>query len=260
MKKLVVVLFVLPTLAAFAQIDTSVKLFKPSILVEFFSSEGCSSCPIVDEFAQEITAVSDSGKLMVYTIDWHVDLWNQSGWKDPFSDSLFTLRQQILANANKQKAIFTPMAFVNGKGALPGGSKKDVGALIGEMVNKPANNFLLYTATFSKENNQLILEYEIAGKPDSLSVVFALLENEVTSHVTAGENKGKTLTHHRLVKKFVASHRETAYGTVFLPLGKVELDFKKYSLIGFLQHKRTHEVKACQMLKFNFIDQSANPK
>ena len=153
--------------------------YKPSVLVEFFTSEGCSSCEVADEFSQNIKAISDSSKSMVYTIDWHVDLWDKSGWKDPFSDSTYTLRQHQMAVLNKQTAVFTPMAFVNGKGALPAGAKKDVGLLIQQTLQIPSQHFLLFSASWIASSKQLMVEYEIKGVPDSLNVVFVMVEKEI---------------------------------------------------------------------------------
>jgi hypothetical protein len=228
------------------------QLFKPTVLVEFFTSEGCSSCPEADKFAQEIKGIADSAQMLVYTIDWHVDLWDKSGWKDPFSDSIYTARQLNLAQKNNQQAVFTPMAFVNGQGALPGGAKSDIGKLIQNAVSKPSNHFLLFSASWFSETQRLMLEYEIKGKPDSCDVFFVLVEKEIHNPVTAGENSGKILTHHNVVRKMEMERRGTEFGTVPIHFATSEVDFSRYRVIGFLQHKRTFQVLAAQVLEFNF--------
>lgn len=245
----IVVLMSLISLTVCAQTTEPVK-YKPSVLVEFFTSEGCSSCSETDGFAQEIRAISDSNNLMVYTLDWHVDLWDKSGWKDPFSDSTYSVRQHNMALKNKQNAIFTPMAFVNGKGALPAGAKKDIGSMIEKAATQPSSHFLLFSASWFAKDMRLILEYEIKGSPDSLDVVFVLVEKEVHNFVSAGENKGKTLHHHNVVRKVEVNPRQTEFGTSFIKFGTAEVDFSRYRIIAFLQHKRTMEIKACQMLNF----------
>ena len=244
----VVLLLVVGVLSAQPQEPT---LFKPTVLVEFFTSEGCSSCPEADQFAQEIRGIADSNKMLVYTIDWHVDLWDKSGWKDPYSDSNYTARQLKLALKNSQKAMFTPMAFVNGKGALPGSAKSEVGKLIQKYTSQPASHFLLFSASWFSEQSRLMLEYEIKGKPDSCDVFFVLAEKEVHSAVTAGENKGKTLTHHNVVRKVEMETRGTPFGTVPIHFASSIVDFGRYRIIGFLQHKRTFEILATQILEFN---------
>lgn len=228
-----------------------IKRYKPTVLVEFYTSEGCSSCPQADEFAQEIKRISDSNNLYVYTIDWHVDLWDKSGWKDPFSDSSYTSRQLQMALRNKQKAMFTPMAFVNGLGALPGAAKTEIGKLIKGFTDRPSDHFLLYSATWVPERKNLMLEYEIKGTPDSCDVFFVWVEKEIINKVTAGENKGKTLSHHNVVRKVMMEPRGTPFGTVIMPFETDQIDFGKYMVFGFLQHKRTFQILAVQPLIFN---------
>lgn len=248
-------LALLPVLLALtqlsAQADRQIKRFKPTVLVEFFTSEGCSSCPAADEFAQEIKKLSDSNNLFVYTLDWHVDLWDKSGWKDPFSDSIYTARQLQMALKNNQKAMFTPMAFVNGKGALPGAAKGEIGKLIGQFVDNPASHFLLYSATWVPDQKKLMLEYEIKGPPDSCDLFFVWAEKEIINKVTAGENKDKTLSHHNVVRKVEMETRGSEFGTVIMPFDTDQIDFSKYMVFGFLQHKRTFQVLAVQPLIFN---------
>jgi hypothetical protein len=225
-------------------------LYKPTILVEFYTSEGCSSCPMADEFGMEIRRMADSTRSLVYVIDWHVDLWDRSGWKDPYSDSNYTARQLKMALKNNQKAMFTPMVFVNGTGALPAGAKSETGALISDFVRKPALHFLLFSASWYASDKRLVMEYEIKGTPDSCDVFFALVEKEVTSNVTAGENKGRTLTHHNVVRKLETSFAGTAFGTASLRFDADAVDFSRYRVVGFIQHKRTFQVLAAQVLEF----------
>ena len=225
--------------------------FVPSVLVEFYTSEGCSSCPQADAFAMQIRAIADSSKLQVHTIDYHVDLWNQSGWIDPFSDSLYTKRQEMMALANNQRAMFTPMVFVNGKGALPAGAKNEVGKLIENFTRKPAAHYLLMSASWSPESKTMLFNYELNGKPDSLDIYFVLVQKEATSIPDAGENKGIKLSHHNVVRKIVSSDNVKAKGTVAMLFPVPNVDFDRYTVFGFIQHKNSKQIFACQVMEFN---------
>jgi hypothetical protein len=249
-KKIVSVLVVsfMFSLAAKAQQPNR---FVPSVLVEFYTSEGCSSCPQADAFATQIKAIADSSKLQVYTIDYHVDLWNQSGWVDPFSDSMYTKRQEMMALANNQRAMFTPMVFVNGKGALPAGAKNEVGKLIENFTRKPSEHYLLMSASWSPESKTLLFNYEIKGSTDSLEVFFVLAQREATSVPNAGENKDIKLSHHNVVRKIASSNKVTANGTVPMLFPVPNVDFDKYAVIGFIQHQRSKQILASQVLEFN---------
>lgn len=222
----------------------------PTVLVEFYTSEGCSSCPQADEFGQQIRAIADSNKMYVYTLDYHVDLWDKSGWVDPFSDSLYTKRQLNMALANGQKAMFTPMVFVNGKGAYPAGAKNEVGKLIENFTRNPAEQYLLFSASWLPADKSMMIEYEVKGATDSCDIFFALAQNEAYSVPTAGENMGKKLSHHNVVRKLVSSDKVTATGSVMMPFASAPVDFTQFKLVGFLQHKRTGQVQACQVLNF----------
>ena len=225
--------------------------FVPTVLVEFYTSEGCSSCPQADAFAMQIRAIADSSKLQVHTIDYHVDLWNQSGWIDPFSDSLYTKRQEMMAIANNQRAMFTPMVFVNGKGALPAGAKNEVGKLIENFTRKPAAHYLLMSASWSPESKTMLFNYELNGKPDSLDIYFVLVQKEATSIPDAGENKGIKLSHHNVVRKIVSSDNVKAKGTVAMLFPVPNVDFDRYTVFGFIQHKNSKQIFACQVMEFN---------
>lgn len=226
-------------------------MFAPTVLVEFYTSEGCSSCPLADEFGTQIRNIADSSNQRVFTLDWHVDLWNQSGWVDPFSDSLYTQRQEMMAAANQQKAMFTPMVFVNGKGALPAGAKSEVGKLIEGYIRKPAYNYLLLSASWVPTDKTLLIDYEIKGATDSCDLVVVFAQNEAYSVPNAGENMGKKLSHHNVVRKVNYTDKPTATGSIPMQFAVANVDFTKYKLIAFLQHKRTKQITASQVLLFN---------
>ncbi|MCU0423368.1 MAG: DUF1223 domain-containing protein [Bacteroidia bacterium] len=251
LKKLVVLLALTIQLNAFAQTEATGKTkYMPTVLVEFFTSEGCSSCPVADEFAMQIRAIADSSGLRVFTLDYHVDLWNNAAYTDPFSDSLYTERQLMMALKNNQRAMFTPMAFVNGKGALPAGAKNDVGKLIEQYAKKPADNYLLLNAAWLPENSTVLVEYDIKGSLDSLDIIVVFAEKVIYNTPNGGENAGKKLSHHNVVRKMVSSETPTLIGTLSMKMVSNTIEFNKYIMIGMLQHKRTKEIKAAQILEF----------
>ena len=231
MIKKIAFVFIICFTFSFAINAQQLNRFVPTVLVEFYTSEGCSSCPQADAFAMQIRAIADSSKLQVHTIDYHVDLWNQSGWVDPFSDSLYTKRQEMMALANNQRAMFTPMVFVNGKGALPAGAKNEVGKLIENFTRKPAAHYLLMSASWSPESKTMLFDYEINGKSDSLDIYFVLVQKEATSIPNAGENKDIKLSHHNVVRKVVSSDMVNAKGTLPMLFPVPNVDFDKYAVL-----------------------------
>src|SRR5271154_2738121 len=84
------------------------------VLVELFSSEGCSSCPAAEALLRE-RAIEDPGLLV---LEFHVDYWNSLGWKDGFSSSDFSDRQSRCAAVRGTGQVFTPEAIVDGRTSL----------------------------------------------------------------------------------------------------------------------------------------------
>ena len=86
-------------------------------VVELFTSEGCSSCPVADELA---IALSKEYTKDVYFLGYHVDYWNYIGWKDRFSKADYTERQRQYAAVFRLNSIYTPQVVINGKKELVG--------------------------------------------------------------------------------------------------------------------------------------------
>lgn len=249
-KKLLYIVFCLIGQVTFAQQKDTAQLYRKITLVELFSSEGCSSCPLADDFMQEVKAIADSNKLMVYTVDYHVDIWNRSGWVDPFSDSLYTIRQKTYCEKVGQPSMFTPMVFVNGRGAMPGTAKNAIGDLINKSVQQPSKSFLVFNVSGYADERALNVQYEVHGQRDSLELVLLLVEREVKNEVTAGENAGKTLVHHNVVRGMQIVTDPLKASSVKFPYGDDVVEIKRYMMVAMLQHKRTWEVMNTQALLF----------
>lgn len=222
----------------------------PSVLIELFSSEGCSSCTEADVFMKELITIADSNNAPVFCLDYHVDIWNKSGWVDRFSDTSFSRRQREYMVKVGQPAMFTPMMFVNGGGALPGAAKKDVAKLINQNMSIAPKANLLTRAGYVAQTNMLVVNYEITGKADSCVLSLVLAYKEIESVVTGGENKGKTLVHHQTVKVWKEYKIDPSLK------GKIEMDLptdvplSNLMLISFVQHVPTWKVYATDQLKF----------
>lgn len=85
------------------------------VLVELFTSEGCSSCPPADTLLTRLATEKTIGNAEVVTLAFHVDYWNRLGWTDRFSSAAFTERQNRYATAWKSDRIYTPQAVVDGR-------------------------------------------------------------------------------------------------------------------------------------------------
>ena len=96
---------------------------KPFVVVELFTSEGCSSCPPADELLSEIV----DGRYEntdVIGLSFHVDYWDYIGWKDPYASRDFTNRQRIYAEKLRSHQLYTPQMVVNGKHEFVGSNRQ----------------------------------------------------------------------------------------------------------------------------------------
>jgi hypothetical protein len=237
--------------SSIAQISNpETKLFQPSVLVELFSSEGCSSCPFADEFLKEVVNISDSNKMPVYVIDYHVVIWNRSGWVDPFSDSAYSLRQQEYMYKKKLSALYTPMVFVNGGDKdFAGADKRGIGTVISNTLSKGSPYYLRSGVTGVENEDSLMVAYQYWGDYDSCEIRVALVQKEINNQVKGGENAGLILHHHNVVRAFTTHPINGKEGMFKIYMNR-ELNLENYRLVVFVQEKNSWRVRAVDQLTF----------
>ncbi len=225
-------------------------LYQPSILIELFSSEGCSSCPVADAFMKEIMDISDSSKTPIYIVDYHVTIWDRSGWVDPFSDSAYTLRQQTYLFKKKLTAMYTPMLFINGSDKdIAGTDKKSVGIKLQENLQKPAEHFMRTSVSGVENEDSIAIGYRVWGNIDSMNLNIVLVQKEINNMVSAGENKDQILHHHNLAKKLITIPLKQNQGIVKMYANKY-VNPQNFKLISFVQHQRSWRVYCADQLSF----------
>src|SRR5213595_2786377 len=107
------------------------------VVVELFTSEGCSSCPPADLLLRRLQQEQPIPGAQVITLSEHVDYWNQLGWTDPFSSSFFTSRQQIYARTIKSTDVYTPQMVVDGSAAFVGSDDRKAFVAIMDAAKAP---------------------------------------------------------------------------------------------------------------------------
>ncbi len=156
------------------------------VLVELFTSEGCSDCPPADRLLERL-----DGQVVV--LSEHVDYWNQLGWKDPFSSALFSRRQEAYCSQLTPKGPYTPQMIVDGETEFVGSDAGRAAAAIAKASRRPKAEVKL-TRTAAG------LQVEVASPPDGGDVWLALADNRDSSDVGAGENRGHRLEHVAVVR------------------------------------------------------------
>jgi len=158
------------------------------VVVELFTSQGCSSCPPADRLLGEL-----AGRPDVIALAYHIDYWDRLGWKDPFSLPTATARQQAYARAMALRTVYTPQMVVDGVTDVVGSDRPAVlAALEGKRDGLPIH--------LSRANGRLVIELgaRTGGVPGEITVV--AYGGEAETKVGRGENAGRTLKEYSIVR------------------------------------------------------------
>jgi hypothetical protein len=156
------------------------------VLVELFTSEGCSDCPPADRLLAHL-----DGQAIV--LSEHVDYWDHLGWKDPFSASQFSRRQQDYCTQLSSQGPYTPQMIVDGETEFVGSDATRAAAAIAKAARRPK-------AEVKLSRSPAGLQVEIASPPAGGDVWLALADDRDASQVVAGENRGRHLEHVAVVR------------------------------------------------------------
>jgi hypothetical protein len=165
------------------------------VLVELFTSEGCSDCPPADALLARL----DASNQQIIVLSEHVDYFNQLGWKDPYSSAAFTDRQSAYAEQFKLSSVYTPEMVVNGTTEFVGSDNRAAKAKITEASSRPTT--VPVKLTINAGTVRVEIDAAPAGqKIGPADVMFALAANEKSTQVLRGENSGKSLHHVAVVR------------------------------------------------------------
>ncbi len=172
------------------------------IIVELFTSQGCSSCPAADRnLAEIISEASEQGR-PVSGLSFHVDYWNYIGWKDPYSNKEFTERQRNYAQIMNLHSIYTPQMIVNGSAQFVGSDKSESRKQLEKAAGEKPK-YQLVISNLKVTDHDISLHYTIDKQPSGESLNIAVVERSVENFVPRGENKSRTLHHNNVVRKFM---------------------------------------------------------
>ena len=202
--------------AGAAQVGAAPADRKP-VVVELFTSEGCSSCPPADALLKKVETEQPIRDAEVIALEEHVDYWNQDGWFDPYSSPEWTARQQAYVSKLKGKGAYTPQMIVDGQREFVGNSIRDAGAAIHEAAQR-AKAEVTITPGASATGDSRHFDVKVAKLPEADSkedadIWMAITEDGLVGDVKAGENAGKNLQHAAILRSFhkigaVASGKE----------------------------------------------------
>jgi hypothetical protein len=216
-------------------------LIAAAVLVELFTSEGCSSCPPADAVLAEIHRQQPVPGAEIVILSEHVDYWNSLGWRDPFSDRIFSERQEAYGGR-----VYTPQAIVDGRVDVLG---SDRGALMRAIAAAAREPHASVQLTRTAKGVRVALN-GLSARSDA-DVMVAVVEDGLTSRVERGENAGRTLTHAAVVRSLVTVGKVpggTAQWTAEVPVPR-NVSWKEPRLVAFVQDTRSRRVLAAGVLQ-----------
>ncbi len=166
------------------------------VLVELFTSEGCSSCPPADILLQKINGTqTDAGQLIV-GISEHVTYWNSLGWSDPFSSRVYTDRQSAYKASFGLDDVYTPQMVINGAEQIVGSDRSGLLRAL-QKESRRASTVSLRILSTSLAGTSLTVNFSAKGEGSihSADLIAVLTDDVDQTSVLRGENSGKTLSH-----------------------------------------------------------------
>jgi hypothetical protein len=166
-----------------------------AVLVELFTSEGCSDCPPADALLQQVNGQKTAEGQVIVGISEHVSYWNSLGWKDPFSSDVYSERQNDYSSHFGLSSIYTPQMVVNGREQFVGSDRRALEvALAAESQRK---QITLHIDSVKLAPDSITFTYSASDLPakGSLQLVAVLVDDVDRSNVLRGENSGRELTH-----------------------------------------------------------------
>lgn len=222
-------------------------------LVELYTAEGCASCPPAERWMSSLRASKD-----YIGLEFHVDYFDAQGWRDPFADPRYTVRQKALtgrgardAHFSQSSLIYTPQVIVDGRvwKNWPKAAPPDVGT-----APAPA---LSLDVTLGRSIHAHVASPADPALPRSYRFYVALSENGLSSSVKAGENRGKRLDHDLVVRDLA--------GPLELPQAEADLklpdgfDAARAAVIAFVQDEKSGDVVQALRLPLAQCTRAASP-
>ncbi|HSL83543.1 MAG TPA: DUF1223 domain-containing protein [Thermoanaerobaculia bacterium] len=222
------------------------------VVMELFTSQGCSSCPAADRLLTRLGAEPELSSRL-FPLAFHVDYWNHSGWTDPFSSRAWTERQRRYARELSGGRVYTPQLVVNGSSQTVGNDEEEVLALLREaLARRPAADLHVRLSAGGPDRLRAQVTAEMASAPEapsqvkakSLELLVALYQKDLTTSVGKGENEGRRLENDYVVRhleragKLPAQPGATAEAAVTFAL-EPGWDRSDLGVVAFLQDPKT---------------------
>ena len=207
------------------------------VLMELFTSQGCSSCPPADAILEMYAKKNDK---RIIPLAFHVDYWNRLGWVDSLSKSDYSDRQRDYAEKLNAQS-YTPQLIINGQTQLVGSDRSEIASIVNKFLNEKAS-FKINIDDIKLLNGNVEVSYHTEGSIEGMNINAALVQKSVITQIWGGENRGIKLNNFNVVRDFKTDRLRK-------PAGNFELNFPKgssydnYMMVLFVQDKNNGTIK-----------------
>lgn len=211
------------------------------ILLELFTSEGCSSCPPADRLLETFDRTQPVAGAELIVLSEHVDYWNRLGWADPFSSALFSQRQQDYVNRFRLGSAYTPQLVVDGQKDVVGSDERAARAAILKAETHPKTTIDL---SAQRSGAEVKVALRVTAGAQGTDVYVALADDHAQSQVTRGENSGRILQHVAVVSTLLLAGKTDAQGIFIkdLTLPLKNANSGVWRVVVFLQDSSSRQV------------------
>jgi hypothetical protein len=220
------------------------------IVIELFTSEGCSDCPAADVLLDKLLATQPVAGAEIIALGQHVDYWDRLGWKDRFSSAAYTNRQQVYGARFGNGNIYTPQMVVDGVSEFVGSDASAAERAVSRSLT--ARHGTVGIKVEPASGNRLELSVTVRdlpkiGRGDRADIIIAITEGHLKTDVKRGENHGRTLWHTAVVREMrpigevTSEESSTARGEVSLA---ADWQHDAIKVVAFVQERRGRQVLA----------------
>lgn len=207
-------------------------MYEPIVVLELFTSQGCSSCPSADLLLEK---TKNQFEKEVYALSYHVDYWNYIGWEDPFSKSAYTKKQRKYNIKFRNRSNYTPQVVVNGKEHFVGSSTGKMSNAINTYKKEKSENRIV-AKEVRMADGALSFEYAIKGSIKAKNIRALLVLNERTTSVKRGENRNRTLKNSNVVVAEKTINLDEENGSMTMAIPGIVRPTEKISLIVLVEN------------------------
>lgn len=228
------------------------------VIVELFTSEGCSSCPPADTLLAKLEEQQPVANAQIIALEEHVDYWNSLGWIDPFSAEEWTSRQREYAGSLGSGNVYTPQMVINGRAELIGSREQQARQAIESAAARMRAEVSLAAMPTGKNGHAdfKVSVRKLAGTKagDAAEVWLAITETHLHSHVIAGENAGEDLHHASVLRALrkigvADAGKDLSFSRDVSIALNSKWNRENLRAVAFVQEKKSHEIVGAALVR-----------